>query len=236
MPCRDARDVGGDGDIGQARPVRRGARLARVSASRSGAAVKGGQDGSNSAAPRAEPACGITGTPCAPPRTSTAIRLADCQTRRPRGRWWPTRFTGVASGRLGGRSAQASATVTRMGRERGPTATPYRFRTGVGDCCAVRRPVCRLGIPKGRQCRYYSKVERLRRCAVSNRNQKLREQCERRIADQDGVNYAQARATYGGRWPTPSSTNSSRKVATAPTSRGARTTGSSSGGGPATVA
>ena len=44
MPCRDARDVGGDGDIGQARPVRRGARLARVSASRSGAAVKGGRD------------------------------------------------------------------------------------------------------------------------------------------------------------------------------------------------
>ena len=44
MPCRDARDVGGDGDMGQARPVRRGARLARVSGSRSGAAVKGGRD------------------------------------------------------------------------------------------------------------------------------------------------------------------------------------------------
>lgn len=32
---------------------------------------------------------------------------------------------------------------------------------------------------------------------MSNRNQKLREQCERQVANQDGVNYAQARAAYG---------------------------------------
>ena len=30
-----------------------------------------------------------------------------------------------------------------------------------------------------------------------NRNDRLRQQCERRIANKDGVNYAQARACYG---------------------------------------
>ena len=30
-----------------------------------------------------------------------------------------------------------------------------------------------------------------------NRNERLRQQCERRIANKDGVNYAQARACYG---------------------------------------
>ena len=30
-----------------------------------------------------------------------------------------------------------------------------------------------------------------------NRNDRLRQQCERQIANQDGVNYAQARACYG---------------------------------------
>ena len=44
MPCRDVGDVGCAGDVGQVRPVGRGARLARASSSRSGAAVKGGQD------------------------------------------------------------------------------------------------------------------------------------------------------------------------------------------------
>ena len=32
---------------------------------------------------------------------------------------------------------------------------------------------------------------------MSSRNKKLREQCERQVANQDGVNYAQARAAYG---------------------------------------
>lgn len=32
---------------------------------------------------------------------------------------------------------------------------------------------------------------------MSNRNKKLREQCQRQVANLDGVNYAQARATYG---------------------------------------
>ena len=32
---------------------------------------------------------------------------------------------------------------------------------------------------------------------MTSRNQILREQCERQVADRDGVNYAQARATYG---------------------------------------
>ena len=30
-----------------------------------------------------------------------------------------------------------------------------------------------------------------------NRNDRLRQQCERQVAKQDGVNYAQARACYG---------------------------------------
>ena len=32
---------------------------------------------------------------------------------------------------------------------------------------------------------------------MASRNQRLREECERQVADQEGVNYAQARATYG---------------------------------------
>ncbi|MDE0421984.1 MAG: hypothetical protein OXK76_14010 [Gammaproteobacteria bacterium] len=32
---------------------------------------------------------------------------------------------------------------------------------------------------------------------MASRIQKLREQCERQVADREGVNYAQARATYG---------------------------------------
>ena len=30
-----------------------------------------------------------------------------------------------------------------------------------------------------------------------NRNERLRQQCERQVANKDGVNYAQARASYG---------------------------------------
>ena len=32
---------------------------------------------------------------------------------------------------------------------------------------------------------------------MASRNQRLREQCERQVMNQNGVNYAQARATYG---------------------------------------
>lgn len=32
---------------------------------------------------------------------------------------------------------------------------------------------------------------------MAKRNKQLREQCEQQVVDRDGVNYAQARATYG---------------------------------------